>query len=726
MVSEYCESSLAKEAIQTGFSPLIESRQERLAFLPPQDSTRPHFSEKPVAFVDCGYHTSDAGSTSNVSYEPTNAARYAVSAAIVKSNWPADLNLNPLLSEFPKSHRHVNGNLTYKVAVPTKGRYDITLLFATIHPSFLGVQKNVFTVEVAGVKTHVRTDLDVFAEVGGFRPYLISFSNVEVDDILEIRLLRGPYGTHTFINGFVVVHSGEKANSIMPEGIVTGYDCGGDNPKYCPPHVTSRPIVTYTGSRYKSPVTCESALAAGFTRISRHIPAGKTFGYDVAVPEPGRYDVSVCLSEVHEALPDVRIFDLDVQGLDVFSKKNVDVSSVVGFSHPYILSCLNMRVDDVVKVRVRGIKREPVISGIAVTKATPFPTDPAEDPLLITTVNCGSGGAYPERDTGLRQSGEYTGTVSTYHAAGFPKYGVVGEDEMFRLMGMSHRAADEVTYKFRARTLGLGTYDVAVVLCEVQNTMLAVGKRVFSLEVKGSTVQKIDGIDIFKKVGGYRTLVLRFPAVELEGGEFVTITAKKISGVGKAILNGIMIAPSVAKHPLMEEPPAPVALINSAPLGAPATLIGGAGENVTAKHLKKVSRIAVSGTGLLADICSRNCHGTFDYTIGLEAPGKYDVFVFFCEWFFTSAGKRVFNVEVTGKEKVEVPNIDIFAEVGMYVPLVVQVRDLEAEDVITLKGVSKTDFPMLCGFAVYEAGTALETTMPTFFVNELYDEDQDC
>lgn len=699
--------TVAKEAIRTGFSPFIEKPHSRQPFIPPQHPTRKFFSDQPVAFVNCGFSTIDAGSTSNVSYEPTNAAVYSLPAASIQNYMAADGNPNPTISDFSTSFRYTSGNLSYTVNVPSEGRYDVTLVFNAIHPFFLGVGKCILSVEVSGEEKHMASEVDVFAEVGGYRTYVLSFSSVLVKDVLKISLYKGYGSSYTFLNGFVVLPSSdEHGDTLVSEDVVAIHDCGNDLRQYLPPNVQvhSNYAATSLKSVKQSRVISDSFLSSALAKSSAHVGANRDFGYDIAVPKPGRYDVSVCFSELHIFQKDYRLINLYVTGLDVFTKRNLDVFSEVGPFTPYIATCQNMRVDDKVEVRVLGMKREAIINGITVSKATPFPATLLEDSTFVTTVDCGNGGVKPEMDSGMEPNIIYEGAPSR----GYPparEMCILGEDQLFRDMGRSCRtSATELVYKFTSRSKDVTTYDVAMVFCEVEPTAFGVGKRVFSVEMQAASLWEVKDMDVYNTVGAYRVRVEFFKEVELVDGG-LTIKIKKTGGTLHAMISGILIAPH-GTNELMKTPPPPVAFVSCTPFGAIGAPFGGVCQDVTVE-VKGVARAASKcscGGSFLRSICAGSIYGAYKFKVNIIYPGEYNVYLFMADRMKSKVGDRVFTVQVTGIEMQEVTDLDVVAEVGKNRAFVLQFLNVSVDSTITIEGIPKTYVPTLSGFAIYEAG----------------------
>lgn len=223
-----------------------------------------------------------------------------------------------------------------------------------------------------------------------------------------------------------------------------------------------------------------------------------------------------------------------------------------------------------------------------------------------------------------------------------------------------------------------------------------------------------------KLVGAHRTYVKYFTKVAWQSGGNLTIKVRKEGFWLNASISGIIIAPH-ASHLLMGQGMPLTALVACAPLGNPG-VFAGAGANISIDNVKSYTEGFQTWLGepLLGDICSGNGYGTFKVEIRVDVTGKYDVFVFFSERHPAVGGRglRVFSVTVTDQEKHVVENLDIFAEVGMYLPLVLQFAGVNVDAIISIQAIKKTYYPSLCGFMVYKEGYVTRRSTPCFMADK--------
>eukprot|EP00178_Gracilaria_changii_P022747 TRINITY_DN677_c0_g1_i7.p1 TRINITY_DN677_c0_g1~~TRINITY_DN677_c0_g1_i7.p1 ORF type:complete len:909 (-),score=134.42 TRINITY_DN677_c0_g1_i7:1431-4157(-) len=718
-----CKSYKARSFVEDSLTSLLRIPSPPQSFIPPVDSERLFFSRKPVAYVNCAFSDGlDAGVSPSI--------RLLTSAAAVKvTNDLPYSNINNIeLDDFVSSYRWHAKKLAYEVEVPKPGFYDVTLIFAETDVKFHGASMHLMTIEVEAVETHVKMDLNVFHEVGSNTPYVLCFSGVEVQSSLTITV----YSTHddgyAKLNGFIVTEFDEKhTNPVKSTEIITVLDCGNarfdwDGP---PSNVTLQAYensdlgVTPYNVGSVNPLLAGLAMSA---RMSSH-----PLGYEISVEKPGRYDVSLCFSELKLVQLGKRKFDVLVGALDVFQKTSLDVYSEAGMYTPYVLTAKDLRVNEKISVRLTGDLMGPIISGIIVSRADnsgskQLPSEEvALDDSFVNVINCGPGLTIPANDPGMKNSVRFNGNTS-YRISNAT---IIGEDVLFTNLGKSFRWSNEdFEYDIvpkKAKEVGL--WDVAVVLCETDHTCFVKGKRLITIEVVGKDFHKIENIDVFKEVGAYRTKVVRVRGLNLGSRPDMTVRIIK-SGTAAAMISGIIVAPSLLKHPLMEEKPIPTAFVNCGVFGAVNRLYdGGVSENVEFTPLGIYGNGIPRMTGnlMLRDMCSVMRTGAYKYTVNVGSPGKYDVFLIFAELFYNAADTRVFNIEVKGKETHEVKDIDVFAEVGKYRPFILQLTNIEAESAIVIEGKAVKAVPMISGILIHAAGVIERSGMPRFVADELVD-----
>ena len=126
------------------------------------------------------------------------------------------------------------------------------------------------------------------------------------------------------------------------------------------------------------PATSISATRPDFAEFGRsHRWHWNDFGFRVAVPIPGEYDVTLVFCETYSSNFEAgkRMFNVAVEGTTTQEFKDVDVFKEVGANAVYSIALQNVKADDVINIRLsKGAAENPFISGIvvgAVENATP-------------------------------------------------------------------------------------------------------------------------------------------------------------------------------------------------------------------------------------------------------------------------------------------------------------------------------------------------------------------
>eukprot|EP00178_Gracilaria_changii_P002431 TRINITY_DN13599_c0_g1_i1.p1 TRINITY_DN13599_c0_g1~~TRINITY_DN13599_c0_g1_i1.p1 ORF type:complete len:907 (+),score=114.26 TRINITY_DN13599_c0_g1_i1:160-2880(+) len=728
MPSLFRESYRVRQFEKGSLSALVPIPTPSQNFIPQRHPDKPFFSKSPVAYVNVGFCDGyDAGVTSRV--------RLLTPGTVVKvaNDLPYSNIINTELDDFVASYRWNAKKIAYEVNVPKSGLYDVTVVLAETDVKFHAASVHLLTVEVHAVETFVKMDLNVFEEVGSNTPYVLCFNAVEVHSDLTITV----YSTHddgyAKLNGFIVTEFHEKhTNTLKSSDLVAVVDCGNarfdwDGP---PPNVTLQAYensdlgVTSTNVGSANPLLAGLAMS---TRLSAY-----PLGYDITVEQPGRYDVSLCFSELKLVTMGKRKFDVHVGALDVFQEKALDVYAEAGMYTPYVLTARDLRVDDKISVRFTDEVMGPIISGVIVSKACSSENGtapshyPALDDSYITTVNCGPGLTVPANDPGMKNNVRFNGNTS--HRV--LNSSIIGEDLLFMNMGKSCRWSNaDFEYDIVPKNAkDVGRWDIAVVLCETDPTCFVVGKRLVTVEVVGAEFHRFEDIDVYKEVGAYRTKVIRVSGLNLGSRPDMTVRVIK-SGTGPAMISGIVIAPTAMRHSLMQATFTPVAFVNCGVIGSfNNNFDGGAAENIqfTPVGVYGDAVIRMTGNMMLREMCSRMRTGYYKYIVDVEEPGKYDVFLFFAEIYYNGEDARVFDVEVSAKDIHEVKHLDVYAEVGKYRPFVLQFTDIDVQSTLQIEGKKVKALPMISGFLVMPAGAAKRIGKPCFVADELVDLRKPC
>lgn len=152
----------------------------------------------------------------------------------------------------------------------------------------------------------------------------------------------------------------------------------------------SNDLVSLVGTSYgfSNPTTMEIASNnpdyAGMGRSHRWAPAN--FGFNIKIPIPGEYDVTLVFCEIYAGNFAVgkRVFDVAIEGIEEHNFKNVDVFAKVGANKIHTISIQNVQAEESIHIHLRkGAAENAFISGIVVGAvenpivAQPAPNIPA-------------------------------------------------------------------------------------------------------------------------------------------------------------------------------------------------------------------------------------------------------------------------------------------------------------------------------------------------------------
>lgn len=208
---------------QATLSPVINDLTPPDELVVFEDPDRPHYSEEPVAFVNCAFRGRVDGGLSS------NARR--TSGKPGGNNFAVLASANFILDSFTQCYRYDANEVTYEVDVPVQGiRYNVALFFCESRENMLAIGRNVMNVEVEGVEgdNYVKKDLDVFAEVGGFQAFVLTFSGLKVATKIQIRVRRGSEASIPFLNGFHISEKMKERQKVISDSIIAVIECGND------------------------------------------------------------------------------------------------------------------------------------------------------------------------------------------------------------------------------------------------------------------------------------------------------------------------------------------------------------------------------------------------------------------------------------------------------------------------------------------------------------------
>jgi Malectin domain len=222
------------------------------------------------------------------------------------------------------------------------------------------------------------------------------------------------------------------------------------------------------------------------------------------------------------------------------------------------------------------------------------------------------------------------------------------------------------------------------------------GSRVFNVTINGKQV--LTNFDILAAAGAeYKAVVEQF-TVPADSSGRMTIQFTTVKD--NAQVNAIEVLSGGTPPPPPPPPPGAVQ-INSggpavAPFSADADFTGGA----TAGTGNAINTSGVTSPAPQA-VYQTNRYGNFSYAIGgLTANANYTVRLHFAEEYWTTAGSRVFNVTINGKQVLT--NFDILAAAGAEYKAVVEQFTIPADSTgkITLQFATVKDNAQVNGIEI--------------------------
>ena len=203
-----------------------------------------------------------------------------------------------------------------------------------------------------------------------------------------------------------------------------------------------------------------------------------------------------------------------------------------------------------------------------------------------------------------------------------------------------------------------GTYTVTLKFAELYFTRA--GSRLFNVNINGTAV--LTNFDIVAQAGGaLKALDESFPVTVTNGQITIQFTP---GSADQPMVNAIQISSGTTTPTTTPSAPAggtPVALVNAG--GVTYTDVSGntwKGDYDFIGGNTSATNATVSGT-TSSPLYQTSRWGTFSYQFPVS-NGSYTVILKFAELYFTSAGGRLFNVNINGM--VVLTNFDIVAQAG--------------------------------------------------------------
>ena len=235
------------------------------------------------------------------------------------------------------------------------------------------------------------------------------------------------------------------------------------------------------------------------------------------------------------------------------------------------------------------------------------------------------------------------------------------------------------------------------------------GKRVFNVNINGTQV--LTNFDIFATAGGeYKAVVEQFSATATGSG---TIAIQFVTVTDNAQVNGIEVLAPGSTTPTPTPGAGSVQINAGGPAASPFIADTDFSGGSTASVSNAIDTSGVTNPAPQA-VYQSNRYGNFTYTIpGLTANSSYTVRLHFAEEYWTTAGKRVFNVNINGTQVLT--NFDIFATAGGEYKAVVEQFSATAtgSGTIAIQFVTVTDNAQINGIEVLASSSSTPTPTPT-------------
>jgi hypothetical protein len=188
------------------------------------------------------------------------------------------------------------------------------------------------------------------------------------------------------------------------------------------------------------------------------------------------------------------------------------------------------------------------------------------------------------------------------------------------------------------------------------------GRRVFDVSVEGAKV--LDNYDIFRKVGAFTATTETFTTSVTDGTLNLNLSAlASDGGADQPKITALELVPVTGT-------------VATAPAGASSYRVNSGGAQVsttlgtftadnyyTGSTNTYSTTAAINGIDALYQTERYGTNGTLSYAFPVT-NGSYKVVLHFAELYWTSAGRRVFDVSVEGAKVLD--NYDIFRKVGAF------------------------------------------------------------
>jgi hypothetical protein len=462
---------------------------------------------------------------------------------------------------------------------------------------------------------------------------------------------------------------------------------------------------------YTGGTAAGSGASIDLTGVSNPAPAsvyqnarGGNFSYTIPNLTPGAsYTVRLHFAETYWTTVGQRTFNVSLNGQQVLS--NFDIVAAAGGPDKAVAEQFTATADSGGKLTIQftSVVDNAEVSGIEILSSsstgTPTPTPtltptPGTTPTPVT----GSGGvqinAGGDAATPFAADVDYSGGSTVTTANAIDTSGVSNPAPL--AVYQTYRVGQSFSYTVPNLTPG-ASYTVRLHFAETYWS--SAGKRTFNVSLNGQQV--LGAFDIEATAGAInKAVVKQFTATADSSGK---ITIQFTSVVDQAQVNGIEVLGASAVTPTPTTTPTSAGLRINAGGAASGTFVAdvdySGGSTVTTANAIDTS--GVSNPAPLAVYQTYRVGQSFSYIIPNLTAGKtYTVRLHFAETYWSSAGKRVFNVSLNGQQVLS--NFDIEATAGALNKAVVQQFTVTADSSgrITIQFTSVVDQALINGIEV--------------------------
>ena len=236
-----------------------------------------------------------------------------------------------------------------------------------------------------------------------------------------------------------------------------------------------------------------------------------------------------------------------------------------------------------------------------------------------------------------------------------------------------------------------GNYKVVLHFAEIWNGAFTVGQRVFDVQINGTAV--VQDLDVFAQAGADTPLILDYLSAAVDG----KITVEFINKAGNAKIAGIEVLP--------QDPPRAIAAPYRIHCGGEDFIDPQGNHWEGDSHFSYgnnfVSANPVAGTDksflYQTERWNPGDQGDLAYSFDV-APGEYTVRLHFAEIFFTSAGQRVFDVDINGTNVIQ--SLDLAADPGPGTAVVKEFTAVAQEGKITVSLKNQIEHAKIAGIEI--------------------------